>query len=892
MNQAINTTCAYCGVGCGIKADVNKTTREISIIGSDQHPANYGRLCSKGTALGNTLEEKGRLLSPLVKGQKTSWSSAIDHVANGFQSIIEQHGPDAVAFYVSGQLLTEDYYVANKLMKGFMGSGNIDTNSRLCMSSSVVGHKRAFGTDTVPGCYEDFEKAKLITLVGSNTAWCHPVLFQRIKRYKANNPDVKVVVIDPRKTATCDIADLHIPLALGTDSWLFNGLLHYLADNDYLNQEFIYQHCNGFDAALESAASSSADLKHLSKILSVELTTLKTFFKWFANTEQAVTLYSQGVNQSSSGSDKVNTIINCHLATGRIGRPGMGPFSMTGQPNAMGGREVGGLANTLAAHLEFNDSDIEIVKTFWDAPNMAHKPGRMAVDMFEAIERGEIKAVWIMATNPVVSLPNADQIKRALNQAELVIVSDCIEKTDTTAYADVCLPALGWSEKDGTVTNSERRISRQRALLEPLGEAKPDWWIICQVAQAMGFKESFDYPDAASIFREHAQLSGYKNTPEERLRDFDISRLSSISSDDYDNLNPFQWPINDSYPQGRERFFAQGDFFTPDRKANFLAIEPNLPKEKTSKQYPLKLNTGRIRDQWHTMTRTALAAQLNQHINEPFLQMHPTDAQQQNVHTGQIVQVTSQWGQMLAKLEVTDNVKQGDVFAPMHWTEQLSSRGRINTVVNPHVDPFSKQPESKHTPVNVHAFDLSMYGLLLTRQDLSVVDCAYQVSIRGAHSQQYQLAHHQWPSDPEQQLLDWLNIRSQQDLEKRGWQWIHFADARRRNHRLAILNEHGRLEALAMIQSSAIDCSTTWLQQQFAKESLSGRDRQALLSGHAPAGEDVGNIVCACFSVGSKTIEGAIKQGCRSVSAVGERLKAGTNCGSCIPEIKQLIAKA
>lgn len=921
-----HTTCAYCGVGCGIEAEVginslnglatggsevhgSEATRVLKIKGLSTHPANLGRLCSKGSALDQTLSLTGRLLEPKIDNKAVTWDQALDKVAQGFNRIIKIHGPDAVAFYVSGQLLTEDYYVANKLMKGYIGSANIDTNSRLCMSSSVVGHKRAFGTDTVPGCYEDFEQADLITLVGSNTAWCHPVLFQRIKKHKENNPHVKVVVIDPRRTQTCDIADLHLPLNLGTDTWLFNGLLNSLKQRNKINHEYVEQHCDGFKEAISAAEKSS---ENLSKVLGVNEKDLQQFYQWFCDTEKSVTLYSQGVNQSSSGTDKVNSILNCHLATGRIGKPGMGPFSITGQPNAMGGREVGGLANTLAAHMDFNDDNIERVRTFWQAPRMATETGLMAVDMFDAINDGKIKAVWVMATNPVVSLPNADKVKAALKKCELVVISDCIDQTDTGDLAHIKLPATGWSEKDGTVTNSERRISRQRSLFPPAGNALHDWQIICDVAKRMGFSEGFNYQTQADIFREHAALSGYENSDpgkkhdpaenhqqiKQTLRDFDISGLAKITNDEYEDLKPIQWPINAEFPQGRARFFKDGDFFTPNSKAKLLAITPKLPTNLPTNDYPLRLNTGRIRDQWHTMTRTALAPQLNQHISQPFVEMNEADAQARGLKQGQLVKVYSKWGQMMAPLTINTDSKVGDIFVPMHWTAQLSRTGRINPVVNPAVDEYSKQPESKHTPVQVSSYKSAWSGFVLSRDEISWPESDYLVSASGNQNMRFELAGSESLEDPIQVMTKWLGFKSLVEIEQQGLEILSFEDAAAGLFRLALINQHGRLEAVAMIANNSypeLDVPSiqlperTWLASLFVKESLDLRAVRALLSGCAPAGEDIGRIVCACFSIGEKTIAAAVKAGCQSVASIGEELKAGTNCGSCVPEIKDII---
>lgn len=912
-SKTVNTTCAYCGVGCGIRAEVAlSATNSVQVKGDKQHFANQGRLCSKGTALGETLGLKERLLHPEINGKRVSWDAALNTIAQRFTQIKAEHGADALAFYLSGQLLTEDYYVANKLMKGFIGSANVDTNSRLCMSSSVAGHKRAFGTDTVPGCYEDFEQAELITLVGSNTAWCHPVLFQRIKQYKKQNPKLKVVVVDPRETQTCEIADLHLPLKLGTDTYLFNGLLNYLNENKLLNSDYISQHCEGFDEALAAAQQSTGELKKLAAALGIDADLLTQFYTLFGATERSVTLYSQGVNQSSSGTDKVNTILNCHLATGRIGKPGMGPFSMTGQPNAMGGREVGGLANTLAAHMDFSEQDQALVQKFWDSPSIASAPGRMAIDMFEAIDRGEIKAVWIMATNPVVSIPNADLVKRALEKCELVIVSDCIADTDTARLASIKLPATGWGEKDGTVTNSERCISRQRALMPKSGEAQHDWWALAQVGKRMGWAEHFDYHHQADVFREHAALSGYKNAEGEdmRRRDFDISALAKLTNEQYEALSPCYWPLPS---QGKvdpaviddgkhKRFFANGKFYTPSRKAHMLAITPRAPVNSTTEAYPLKLNTGRVRDQWHTMTRTGLAAKLNQHINEPYLQMHPHQAEKLGLTHGTLVRAQSEWGEMIARLQVTLDVRKDEVFAPMHWGDALSKQARVNASVNPAVDPVSRQPESKHTPVKVSAFAGKHFGLAMYAQgkaDAALKQAQahiwqqadYALSTLGAAQQCLSFASESKQNANEAWLNRLLGFKPSQDLSAlpEGLSLIRYDDEARGDYRAALIDSTGALQVLVLISKREINADQTWLAMQFEQASLSERSRRALLSGHAPAGEDIGKIVCACFSVGEKSIQKAISEGCCSTEAIGNVLKAGTNCGSCLPEIEGMF---
>ncbi|BFM14206.1 nitrate reductase [Maricurvus nonylphenolicus] len=888
--QTIKTTCAYCGVGCGIEAQVNPHTREVSVQGDFSHPANQGRLCSKGSSLGETVGLESRLLQPVVGGKTVSWDSALDTVSDKFKRIIDEHGPDAVAFYGSGQLLTEDYYVANKLMKGFIGSANIDTNSRLCMSSAVTGHKRAFGTDTVATCYDDLDHAQLIVLVGSNTAWCHPIVFQRIRSAKERNPDLKVVVIDPRRTATCDIADLHLPLASGSDVKLFNGLLHFLNQNDVLDHPFIEQSCDGSVAALEAAAEDAGNLDSVARYCNLPSADVERFYRWFADTDKAVSVYSQGVKQSSSGADKVNAIVNCHLLTGRIGKSGSGPLSLTGQPNAMGGREVGGLANQVAAHMEFHiEGDVDRVARFWQAPNMAREPGKPAVDLFDAIADGSIKAVWIMATNPVVSLPNADKVKAALENCEFVVVSDCVAESDTLALAHVKLPALGWSEKDGMVTNSERRITHQRALLPPAGEAKPDWWIISEVAKRLGFGEAFNYQHQIEIFREHAALSGFENNPFQRLRDFDISGLADISLEEYQSFTPKQWPINTDYPQGKARFFANGKFFTPNQRAQLVALTSRAPGNAVSQRYPLVLNTGRLRDQWHTMTRSALAPRLNQHRPEPFVEVHPDDAERYQLQHGGIAHLLSQWGQMYARVMVTDTQQQGNVFVPMHWSEQYAKKGRMGALVNPVVDPLSGQPESKHTPVSIRPLSAGWYGFVLSREPLADQNVEYQVKVNAEGYYRYELAAIKSIEGVAEHFQTLLNPEAQ-------FEWQEFDDASAGVYRAACYNKQA-LQAVVCLAPSFAEVQLPargWLGSMFVKSSLEPQERMALLAGIPTVGtEDVGATVCACFNVGEKTILKAINENkLTTYQEVGVCCKAGTNCGSCVPEIKTLLAQA
>ncbi|RZU48215.1 assimilatory nitrate reductase (NADH) alpha subunit apoprotein [Fluviicoccus keumensis] len=882
-DAVVKTTCAYCGVGCGIAATVtDAAARVVDIKGDITHPANFGRLCSKGSSLGETVSLEGRQLVPEINGQPVAWATATTKIASEFKRIRDQHGPDAIAFYVSGQLLTEDYYVANKLMKGFIGSANIDTNSRLCMSSAVAGYKRAFGADSVPASYEDFAHAELMVLVGSNTAWCHPIIFQRIKAIKAEKPNLKVVVIDPRETATHEIADLHLPIKSGGDVLLFNALLAELAERGAVDTLFTAAHCTGLEAAVASAKADRGDRATLAARLGIPADRLHTFFDWFTATERTLTMYSMGVNQSSAGTDKANAIINCHLATGRIGKPGAAPFSLTGQPNAMGGREAGGLANMLAAHMDLeNPAHRERVQRFWGAPSIPQQPGLKAVDLFDAVHEGKVKAVWIMATNPVVSLPNADRVRAALEKCELVIVSDCIADTDTMRLAHIKLPALGWGEKDGTVTNSERRISRQRGLLPPPGEARPDWWALAAVAKAMGYAEAFAYDHPAQIFREHAALSAFENNAESGIRDFNIGLLAQLDNREYNALKPVQWPVTPDAPLGTERLFTDNRFYTPDGKARLVPLAYRAPVNALSADYPLVLNTGRIRDQWHTMTRSGLTPRLLQHIGEPFAEMHPDEAKNRGLTEGGLVRLSSRWGKAVARVQFSTGQQPGHVFMPMHWTGVLSRSGRVGAVVNPAVDPVSGQPENKHTPVAAERYPAAWHGYLLSRAPLALPAVDYAVAIRLDNGWRYELANDHVPDDWTGWATAWLQQPEGEVLE--------YQDVTRGIHRYAWIAD-SVLAALAFFGPEAELPPRAWLQSLLGKP-VDALSRRALLSGKPADPEaDVGRIICACFGVGEKTITRAIgQQNLKNVAEIGKCLKAGTNCGSCQPELKKLI---
>jgi len=882
--RATRTTCPYCGVGCGILA-TPEAGGGAAISGDPEHPANFGRLCSKGSALGETLSPESRLLYPMIRCSKgtmerVAWPDALDHVAHRFKHIVARDGPDAVAFYLSGQLLTEDYYVANKLMKGFIGSANVDTNSRLCMASSVAGHRRAFGADTVPGCYEDLDQADLLVLVGSNAAWCHPVLFQRMLANKQQR-GARMVVIDPRRTDTAGDADLFLGLKPGTDTALFSGLLVHLADTGALDRDYIERHTSGFDDALARARNIAGSIGATALATGLSEPDVAGFFQMFGDTPRVVTLYSQGVNQSAQGTDKVNAIINCHLATGRIGKPGASPFSLTGQPNAMGGREVGGLANQLAAHMGFTPPDIDRVRRFWKAPRIATHEGLKAVQLFEAIARGEIKALWVIGTNPAVSLPDADTARAALKKLELFVISENVRSNDTVnAGAHVLLPAQAWGEKSGTVTNSERRISRQRAFLTPPGEAKPDWWIVSEIARRLGFDAAFDFGSAADVFREHAALSAFEN---DGRRDFDIGALKSLSDEAFDAMAPAQWPARENAPP-QQRFFAEGGFFANDHKARFIAPEVPALRTETTAGRSLRLNTGRIRDQWHTMTRTGISPRLGQHLPEPFVEIHPDDAVRFGIVDDSFARVVTDYGQCTLKVAVSERQQRGMLFAPIHWSEANASTARVGALVAPFTDPFSGQPENKATPASIVPYEYVFRGFALSRSPLEMPPQAPQVwwtrvAVAGGYG--YLFADNadlaRWQS--------WLRSVAGDDLAE-------YKDLGGGVYRAASFAE-GRIETCLFVGPAHDAGDWDVVRHLFAADRLSDDQRRMLLSGKSIDGlASAGPIVCACFGVGRTTICDAIAAGAGSAAEIGVQLKAGTNCGSCIPELKRLIAQA
>lgn len=865
MQGCTQTTCPYCGVGCGVEV------KQQEMVGDVTHPANQGALCVKGAALAESLRMPTRLLYPQLSGQQVSWSHASEWIAEQFFQAMQQHGADSVAMYVSGQLLTEDYYVANKLMKGYVGSANIDTNSRLCMSSAVAAHVRAFGEDVVPVSYDDLEHAELIVICGANTAWTHPVLFRRIQQVRERKPNVKLVVIDPRKTVTAEQADLHLALANDSDVALFNGLLRYAIDQQKLDDAFIEAHTQGFKALLEVVMQEKYQLPDVASRCGLSIEALSTFYRWFVTSQASMTLFCQGVNQAQNGVDKGNAIINAHLATGQIGERGAGPFSLTGQPNAMGGREVGGLANQLAVHRGFDPNSIHAVHQFWQSPRIAEKPGLKAVELFDALARGEIKVLWIIATNPVVSMPDNQAVREALADCPCVIVSDITADSDVAQYADLLLPAAGWGEKQGMVTNSERRLSRQRRFLSPPGEAKADWQAVCDVGSLLcaklGAKDGFAFDSEAAVFREFAALSGInRDSP---LK-FDLSAYQTMSDEDYQNWAPTQW--------GGESPYRNKQFSYPDGKARFIAVEQGATGTNVENQAGLWwLNTGRQRDQWHTMTRTGHIEKLSGSEVEPTVYLNALSAQRLEVTNGEFLSLrhAERDHALLAKVAVDESLSLGQLFMSMHWAGVYAGGSQVNAAVCAEVDPISGQPAFKSSLVRASKANIATFGLYIGKNPPPVTSAyrAYQ------HQDKVGI----WRFASEEPIS--LEVLSRSNSKYVTWQlpqgWIGIEIAA---ESLSTGLTEGKVESILLSSPTPLNADYQ------ALSVLIGQPVQWQALMQAAFATRVSQLVCSCLRVTDVQIEQAIaKQGVSNLVQLQSQLKCGTNCGSCVPQLKQFF---
>jgi len=708
MPESFKTTCCYCGVGCGVI--VHKDSNGMLLAeGDKEHPVNKGMLCSKGMNLHYTVIDKSdRLLYPEMRYHKqmprkrVSWETALERAARVFAAIIEKYGPDSVAFYASGQCLTEEYYIVNKLVKGFIGCNNIDTNSRLCMSSAVAAYKMSLGEDSVPICYDDIEQTDLIFVAGANPAWCHPIVWRRVEAAKAANPNLKIIVSDPRKTQTCALADVHLQIRPGTDITLHHALARVLIENGDIDLDYIKKYTEGFDSLAKKVMERTVE--QAAVICDVPVEDLYEAATLIAQSKGLLTMWTMGLNQSVRGVDKNLSLINLNLITGRIGKPGCGPFSLTGQPNAMGGREVGGLANILPAHrLLSNEVDRLYVQKFWDGKPIKEAPGLTATQMFDAMERGDLKGIWIMGTNPLVSLPDVRKAEAGLANAAFVVVQEVSSKPETLQYADLILPAAAWAEKEGTMTNAERRITYLSKITEAPGEARPDAEILCDFARRMGF-HGFEFKNSEEIFLEHCRLTEGTNMD---IAGLDYSILKEKRS--------VQWPYpKDKSLQNIPRLFADGRFFTKSGKAVINDPKDENESEPLSDNLPLILTTGRIRDQWHTMTKTGKVNKLKQHIARSFLEIHPEDAREREILEDDLVEVYGQRGAVRVKAKLTADIKQGVVFLPMHWGKmQGSDLNRANNITNALLDKVSKQPDFKYAAVQVKKYKKAKQRILI-----------------------------------------------------------------------------------------------------------------------------------------------------------------------------------
>ncbi|RTL54973.1 MAG: nitrate reductase [Rhodocyclaceae bacterium] len=901
------TTCPYCGTGCGVIAE-HDGAQITGVRGDPDHPANKGRLCTKGATLHFTVSPDTlplRALRPelrTAKGeqrQAVTWDKALDHAARRFADVIKTHGPDAVAFYISGQLLTEDYYVFNKLVKGLIGTNNIDSNSRLCMSSAVTGYKATLGSDAQPCAYEDIALADCLFITGSNTAYAHPIVFRQIEDARKANPDLKLIVADPRRTDTAEAADLYLPLLPGTDVALYHAMLHVMLWDGLCDMDYIAAHTEGFDALRDTVRDFTPAVA--AQICGLPEADIVTAARWLgALSKNAISLWCQGLNQSAQGTHNNAALIHLHLATGKIGKPGCGPFSLTGQPNAMGGRETGGMANLLSAHRDLANAEHRAeVARFWGVDDVPAKPGLTAVELFNAVGEGKIKALWIACTNPAQSLPESDKVKAALAACDFVVVQEAARHTDTTAYADLLLPAAAWGEKSGTVTNSERRITRLQAAIPFRGESRPDWRIAADFALVLGkhlgkkslAEKMFPYATTEEVFNEHRETT--------RGRDLDITGLSYAL---LEKEGPQQWPFPEGASQGKVRLYEDGVFATASGRARFVNMRPAPTAETPSARQPFRLTTGRLRDQWHGMSRTGTVARLYNHAPEPLLEMHPDDVYRRGLEDGGLAQVHNKRGRFVARVKATAAIRSGQAFMPMHWGGQFMRGGGVNTLTMPKFDPTSKQPELKHAAVAIEKFEAQWRIVALFRAPAGA----------GADTLALHAALQPWLDQCDHATLT-LSGREEPVLVFQGWMkqegWsneqltafdnqlglddahaLRFMDKKRNISKRARI-ENGLLLGVRLAgETKAKD----WLTEIMAHGDLPADLRRWLLAPveQPPSGSKTrGKVICNCFDVSEDEILADYSTGL-DLAGLQEKRKCGTSCGSCLPELKRLAATA
>lgn len=941
MRMTTASTCCYCGVGCGVLIE-HDGERILDVAGDPKHPANFGKLCSKGSTLHLTGDLDARALYPelrLGKGlarSRTDWDSALEHAANVFAETIREHGPDSVAFYVSGQLLTEDYYAFNKLARALVGTNNLDSNSRLCMSSAVVGYKRSLGADAPPCSYEDIEQADCLLIAGSNMAYAHPVLFRRLEEAKAKRPEMTIIVVDPRRTDTSELADLHLPILPGTDVALFHGLLHILMWEGWIDRRFIDAHTEGFDAlkslvrdytpamvadlcgisvddlqtcarligkprARRSVASEGAARQKTARERSLHAVNEhpEPVFNATAPSATAparhgapsfLSLWCMGLNQSTAGSAKNSALINLHLATGQIGKPGAGPFSLTGQPNAMGGRETGSLSNLLPGHRDAANAEHRAeVADYWGVEQLSKQPGLSAIELFEAVRAGKIKALWIACTNPAQSLPDQQKVHEALAACPFVVVQEAFFTTETCRHADLLLPAASWGEKEGTVTNSERRISHVHRAVPAPGEARADWAVTCDFARRLesrlrpGEPSLFAFEDAEALFEEYKPLTAG--------RDLDYSGLSYAV---LDTLGPQQWPFPQGSKHGTARLYGDGVFPTANGRARFIAEHYQAPKEKREARYPLTLNTGRLRDQWHGMSRTGTAARLFGHVEEALLGMNADDMRRRRLLDGQLVKVKSRRGSLILPVQKDDSLRAGQAFLPMHWGDRFLKGLGCNVLTLASVDPLSKQPELKHAGIEVEQAELPWQFFALVEGDVQrrfealrplfeTFDYAsFSLGGRERSALLIRAAREAAPTTAELDAIDRLLGLDEGPV-------LAYDDPRRAvGKRVRI--EDGRIVALRLAGETA---ARQWLRGFWESGSADAELRRWLLAPlSAPPGGATINTdrtLCNCMNVSQSKVRAGIERGL-DLAGLKQELGCGTSCGSCVPEIKRLLA--
>ena len=710
METAVRTICPYCGVGCGLLVKV-RDQRVVEVKGDKTHPSSLGAICPKGAQIGEIISTLNRLTHAQLRSDRSaafhrvSLDAALGHIAGEFLEIIRAHGPDAVAFYISGQLTTEAQYLFNKLAKGVIGTNNLDANSRLCMASAASAYKLAFGSDGPPTCYEDIDHAECFFIIGANVAECHPVLWQRIKR-RANRKRVRVIVVDPRRTPTAEGASLHLPIKPGTDIPLLNSFLHVLISQGWVNEHFIRNHTEGWEA-VRALAEAWPPSRAAAECGIPEKDIHRAAF-WFGQSAEALSLWTMGVNQSTSGVAKNLAIINPHLATGKIGRPGSGPFSLTGQPNAMGGREVGYLCGQLPGYREVtNPQHREEIARIWGVP--AHRikpqPGLDAISTFEALETGKVKALWIVGTNPLATMPDVNQVRRALNRARLVVVQDCYHPTETSAHDHVLLRGAMSLEVEGVMTNSERRISLLQPCASPPGDALPDWQFAARFAALLGHAREFSYASASDVFEEHKRCCA------------DVYPLQ-FNGITYERLKHTarQWPCPSASSPGLSRRYRNKIFPTATGKAQFHVVDYLPPADKLSSRFPLVLNTGRLTGHWHTRTKTAHVPKLNKLSPAPFVAAHPSDAGALGLADGDSVRLVSRRGFARTTLKLDDGIRPGTLFMPFHWAQSHEEHACVNALTNSETDPISLEPEFKFSAVRLEKAESNMKSEIINHK--------------------------------------------------------------------------------------------------------------------------------------------------------------------------------